>query len=227
MNRNDQQRGSDIGTAPDPSTLAEQPSLVDSPTVRVLALCGVGFFTLSTAVLSIWKEFYKEVKGFKPFADYEATRTQEIEAAYRVGLRNPKEVPPLVKAAQEKSQSSIAAGMRQIGIPENPISGTIARCRRLTMNNFADIALRTMASLGFALGSWLLFQRSFSRKPMNAGQDSMGRHSHANLSQNDGASHQETTVVANDNNTPPTQVQTRELDRSEEKLTAHANGIHA
>lgn len=209
-----------------------QRSIVENPVVRTLAMGGAGLFALTTAALSIWREFYNEVKGFRPFADYEATRTAAIEAAYKVGKTDPSKVPALVKIAQKTSRESIAAGMQQIGIPDGFFAGTLARARRLALNNFSDIALRTVASLAVALGSWWLFQRSMAQRVATTNHDAHTRESNApptphtlttDLQHQAQPAH---TKHRTDGDAPSSRVQKSELEHAHHAALTHAAQHH-
>lgn len=155
-----------------PLQAEEHKALEDNKAVRNSVFIGAAFVALATAVGSIWKEFYDEVKKLNPIKGLGEAKDQRIEAAYAKGAETPLGyVFGEVRAANKEYTDGVAKVMRDIGIPKNPIVGTIERTKRLGLYNISETAMKTGASLAITLGGWYLLNQNMRIKNSNARQD--------------------------------------------------------
>jgi|GEM_PF-4972029 len=154
-------------------------TLADNKTVRNLVFVGSGLAALTTAAVSIWSEFYHEIKNIGPIHQALSTRKTSIEEAYAKGVAaegvaekfTPHDVRVAVRNANKIYTTALKDILPKVGISNELILGTIDRAKNLGVYNLGGIAMKTGASLAITLGGYYLINQNVRLKKNNERQD--------------------------------------------------------
>ncbi len=149
-------------------------TIADNKVVRNFVFFGSAAAAVATAAVSIWDEFYHEIKKIGPLEGNYNDRKTKISEAYAEGLANTK-TPQQVRSAVHEANALYTAELQKklpkIGISNDYFKGTIDRAKNLGMYNLGGIAMKTGASLAITLGGYYLINQNVRMKASNRHQD--------------------------------------------------------
>ena len=166
---------------PDKQTFDTTPpkTIADSKLVRNGVFIGSAVIGLATAVISIWDEFYDDVKKRAPIKTMREERNAKIDGINLQGMLAPTEskylAPEKVLKGVQEANAEYAVRLREtlpkIGVPKGLIKGTYVRAKDLGPYNLGTIAMKTGASLALTIGGYYLINQNVRLKASNSQQD--------------------------------------------------------